>query len=47
MSVEERARSFTPAEWRVWLEADGVAEAEQRLRSGMATSGPQVLWAAS
>ena len=40
MSVEEWAKWFTPAEWQVWLEADGVAEAEQRLRSGTATGRP-------
>ncbi|MFN0167147.1 MAG: hypothetical protein ACKV22_12020 [Bryobacteraceae bacterium] len=40
MSVEEWAKWFTPAEWQVWPDADGVAEAEQRLRSGTATGRP-------
>ncbi|MFN0171073.1 MAG: transposase [Bryobacteraceae bacterium] len=40
MSVEEWAKWFTPAEWQVWLEADGLAEAEQRLRSGTAIGRP-------
>ncbi|MFN0165649.1 MAG: hypothetical protein ACKV22_04395 [Bryobacteraceae bacterium] len=32
MSVEEWAKWFTPAEWPMWLEADDVAQAEQRLQ---------------